>query len=90
MESISKWYRQVFYKMDLQSAFEVLTHYQTVFWIMLIGYITHWLPEKNKNQIEVIYNNSPFALKIVVGVVVGVLCYQVFSSDIQPFIYFQF
>lgn len=90
MESISKWYRQVFYKMDLQSAFEVLTHYQTVFWIMLIGYIIHWLPEKNKNQIEMIYNNSPFALKIVMGVVVGVLCYQVFSSDIQPFIYFQF
>ena len=57
---------------------------------MLIGYITHWLPETTKLQIEQLYGKSPISVKIGITMVVGVLCYQAFSADFQPFIYFQF
>ncbi len=90
MEHISKWYYQVANRMDLQSALTILTHYQAVFWVMLIGYITHWLPQTTKNKMETLYNNSPVPVKIAFGAFVGVLCYQAFSTNFQPFIYFQF
>jgi len=90
MESISKWYQQVFYQFDLQSAWDIIMHYKIVFIIMLIGFISHWLPETIKSKIEQGYNNSPIIAKIIIAFFVGIACYQVFSSDMQAFIYFQF
>ncbi len=90
MESISKWYQQVFYQFDLQSAWDIMMHYKIVFIIMLIGFISHWLPETIKSKIEQGYNNSPIIAKIIIAFFVGIACYQVFSSDMQAFIYFQF
>lgn len=90
MEHIAKWYDQVWNRMDIQSALDILIHYQAVFWVMLIGYITHWLPQKTKDKMESLYNNSPVAVKIVFAAFIGILCYQAFSTDFQPFIYFQF
>ena len=90
MEHISKWYFQVWNRFDLQSALDILTHYQAVFWVMLLGYITHWLPQTTKNVMESLYSNSPAFIKVIFAAVIGLLCYQAFSSDFQPFIYFQF
>jgi len=90
MEHIEKWYLQVANNMDWAHAWDILAHYHLVFWVMLIGFITHWLPESSKAYIEKAYSQSPIPIKIVITMVVGVLCYQAFSADFQPFIYFQF
>ncbi len=90
MEHIEKWFLQVLYNMDWTHAWDILLHYQLVFWVMLIGYITHWLPEKSKQSIENVYSKSPIAIKIIISMFVGVFCFQAFSADFQPFIYFQF
>ncbi len=90
MEHIEKWYLQVAYNMDWTHAWDILVHYHLVFWVMLIGFITHWLPESTKAYIEKGYSQSPIPIKIAITMVVGVLCYQAFSADFQPFIYFQF
>lgn len=90
MDHIERWYNQVIYHMDWYYARDILVHYQTVFWVMLIGYITHWLPSTTKIKIETVYANSPGVAKVVVGSAVGIICYQAFSTDFQPFIYFQF
>lgn len=90
MEHISKWYRQVANHMDWGNALAIVSHYQMVFWVMLIGYITHWLPSSIKGKITDFYALSPLPIKVIAAVVVGVLCYQAFSTDFQPFIYFQF
>lgn len=90
MDHIARWYRQVAYHMDWQYALDILAHYQMVFWVMLLGYVTHWLPQTTKMRIEAIYANSPIVMKIVVATGTGILCFQAFSSDFQPFIYFQF
>ncbi|MDW5289864.1 MBOAT family O-acyltransferase [Formosa sp. PL04] len=90
MGHISRWYSQVANNMDWTHAVDVLVHYQSVFWIMLIGYVTHWIPERLKDNIEALYSKSPVFIKITLAVFTGIICYQAFSSDFQPFIYFQF
>lgn len=90
MSHIQKWYHQVRTNMDWQHAWDILVHYQMVFWVMLLGYVTHWLPASAKSWMEEVYGKSPAPLKVGAAVVVGVICYQAFSTDFQPFIYFQF
>ncbi len=90
MDHISRWYNQVAYHMDWHYAWDILVHYQMVFWVMLLGYVTHWLPESTKASIEGLYAKSPVPVKIALAAIVGVLCFQAFSTDFQPFIYFQF
>ena len=90
MSHISRWYSQVANNMDWAHALDILTHYQAVFWVMAIGYITHWLPKTLKNSIEALYSKSPVFVKITCAIFIGVICYQAFSSNFQPFIYFQF
>ncbi|CEN32524.1 MBOAT family O-acyltransferase [Capnocytophaga cynodegmi] len=90
MESISQWFDQVNNNMGWDSAWQVLTHYQDVFFIMLIGYITHWLPQKWKDAVEHIFSESHIAVKGAIAVVVVIICYQAYSADLHPFIYFQF
>ncbi|MCK7590582.1 MBOAT family protein [Subsaxibacter sp. CAU 1640] len=90
MDHIARWYNQVAYHMDWHYAWDIIVHYQMVFWVMLIGYVTHWLPQTTKDTIEGWYAKSPIPVKIGVAAVTGILCYQAFSTDFQPFIYFQF
>lgn len=90
MDHINRWYKQVAHNMDWQHAWEIVVHYQAVFWVMLLGYVTHWLPQTWKDWMENVYGKSPMALKVGFASVVGVICYQAFSTDFQPFIYFQF
>lgn len=90
MDHIARWYKQVAYHMDWHYAWDILVHYQLVFGVMLLGYITHWLPQTIKDKIEGIYAKSPGIAKILIAASVGIICYQAFSTDFQPFIYFQF
>jgi D-alanyl-lipoteichoic acid acyltransferase DltB (MBOAT superfamily) len=90
MEHISAWYRQVYYNIGWDSALRVLYEYRVVFGVMLVGYITHWLPVRLKSRIEGLYGRSPLTVKVIVAVLTGVLCYQAYSASFQPFIYFQF
>lgn len=90
MDHISRWYKQVAFHMDWHYAWDILVHYQLVFWVMLLGYVTHWLPQTTKAKIEAIYANSPGFAKVIIAACVGIICYQAFSTDFQPFIYFQF
>ena len=90
MDHIDRFYKQVATNMDLQNALIVLWEYRAVFIMMLIGYITHWLPYSLKDKIQLHFVNSHIVIKGIVAVVVSVLCYQTYASDFQPFIYFQF
>jgi len=90
MEHISKQYHQICYNMDIDSALQLLIEYKSVFIIMLLGYIAHWLPYKLKERAQQLFIDSHFTLKITVVIVVSILCYQTYAADFQPFIYFQF
>ncbi len=90
MGHISKQYHQICYNMDLNNALHLLTEYKSVFIIMSIGYIAHWLPYRLKNTVQLLFINSHFVIKTQIAVLISIICYQTYAADFQPFIYFQF
>jgi len=57
---------------------------------MLFGFIIHWVSENRKEKIANWFINSPIWLQTVISVIVVIIVYQSISSNMQPFIYFQF
>ena len=90
MESINLWFAQVTNNMSWDTATEVIRHNNIPLGVILIGYITHWLPQHWKDYVEHVFAESHYAVKIAIALVVVLICYQAYSTDIQPFIYFQF
>ncbi|WP_024770722.1 MBOAT family O-acyltransferase [Aquimarina macrocephali] len=90
MDHIDRFYQQVVTNMDWQNALAVLWEYRIVFIVMLLGYITHWLPYRTKSWIETVFIKSNMLVKAVVVIAVAIVCYQTYAADFQPFIYFQF
>ncbi len=90
MDHIERFYQQVMTNMDWQNALVVLWEYRVVFIVMLIGYITHWLPYKTKDWALDLFIKSNILIKALVAIVVAIICYQTYAADFQPFIYFQF
>ena len=67
-----------------------ITGYQNVLLVMLMGYILHFMPKNIELNAQNWVARMPLAAKVAVMAAVVVLVIQVKSSDIQPFIYFQF
>ena len=68
----------------------VLSTYQSVFWVMLGGYIVHWLPQTIKDKWQEWFTNTPMILQVVSVAIIVVLMYQAVSDTFKPFVYFQF
>lgn len=69
---------------------EVIDHYAKVFYVMYVGLIVHWAPQWMKDKVIDGFVALPLPVKTLVTVVVIFLVYQAISSELQPFIYFQF
>ncbi len=69
---------------------QVLVAYKWVFLVMAFGFFVHWLSENLKEKITDWFIGTPLWLKAVISAVVVILVYQSITSDMQPFIYFQF
>lgn len=90
MDHIDRFYQAVMTNMDWGNALAVLWEYRIVFIVMLIGYITHWLPYKTKDWILDQFIKSHIIIKGFIATIVAIICYQTYAADFQPFIYFQF
>lgn len=90
MDHIQRFYEQVTTNMDWQNALIVLWEYRMVFVVMLLGYVTHWLPYSTKDWIENLFIKSNMIIKTLAVMIVAIICYQTYAADFQPFIYFQF
>ncbi|WP_027395391.1 MBOAT family O-acyltransferase [Aquimarina latercula] len=90
MDHINRFYQAIMTNMDWTNALVVLWEYRIVFIVMLLGYITHWLPYKTKDWILDQFIKSNVIVKGIIAVIVAVICYQTYAADFQPFIYFQF
>ncbi|WP_299438081.1 MBOAT family O-acyltransferase [uncultured Aquimarina sp.] len=90
MDHIDRFYQSIMTNMDWTNALIVLWEYRVVFIVMLIGYITHWLPYKTKNWLLDQFVKSNIVIKGLIATIVAIICYQTYAADFQPFIYFQF
>lgn len=69
---------------------QVVTGYWVVFAIMLFGYVTHFVPDAFQERcVRVLQRGSVVLCALLIAAVIY-LVIQVKSSEIQPFIYFQF
>ncbi|MEJ6616538.1 MAG: MBOAT family O-acyltransferase [Crocinitomicaceae bacterium] len=69
---------------------KVLATYDKVFWVMLVGFIIHWLPDNIKGLWEKAYTALPIPLQAVSVVIIVVLMYQALGAEQPPFVYLQF
>ena len=83
---------QIWYNFDLNSeTFNILmTGFDTALYVMIFGYILHWLPSKTKLFGEKLFTRMPMILQSIVVAIIIICIYQAFSDTFKPFVYFQF
>ena len=90
LNQIGSGLKQIFVKFNFEEVMFVVTEYSGVLWMMLIGYIIHWLPSSLKTWYRQTFVNTPAWAQVLVCFIGVFIIYQFFSAEKQPFIYFQF
>ncbi len=70
--------------------FDIISAYGTVFSLFVIGMIIHWLPDNLKRRYRIMFAKLPIPVIGVIVVFAIFVAYQFVSSEMKPFIYFQF
>lgn len=68
----------------------IISTYNSVFILFIIGMIIHWLPAKWKQWYRLQFAHLPIWGMLLICVIAVFLAYQFVTADMQPFIYFQF
>ncbi len=81
---------QIVYSFDANLFVPVITGYKNVFLLIALGYLLHLTPRRIDLKLETALTKSPLIVKSLLLALVIWLVIQTKSSEIQPFIYFQF
>ena len=73
---------------DIPTFLKVISTYQVVFIIMVVGFIFHWLPKRIKAIYEDFFANLPMYLQAVSVAIIVLLIYQAVSDESRGFVYF--
>lgn len=73
-----------------QNWWSVIAGYQNVAIVMLIGFLWHFIPQKWQDQQLLFFHRIPVVGKVVLFAVTIWIISATASSEVQPFIYFQF
>lgn len=82
--------RQIFTSFYPELFVQLVEGYWKVFVLMGIGYVLHWCPDSWQNACSRGMTRMPLVGQALILIALIFLVIQVKSSDIQPFIYFQF
>lgn len=69
---------------------KIIDGYKFVLFIILVGYLIHWIPERMKEKYRNWFSSLNYWGMGGVAVAVVLIMYQFMSGEMQPFIYFQF
>jgi D-alanyl-lipoteichoic acid acyltransferase DltB (MBOAT superfamily) len=69
---------------------QFIAGYKGVFFLLIVGYIIHFIPKRIDNQLKQIVISSPLVLQALYLIIAIFIVVQVKSAGIVPFIYFQF
>lgn len=90
MEVAGQMIQQIISNFHPEIALQFLAGYKFVVGLMLLGYLTHFIGKQSIQRVQNVLMRTPFVLQALLLVVVIFVLLQVRSSEIQPFIYFQF
>ncbi|NUM32025.1 MAG: MBOAT family protein [Bacteroidetes bacterium] len=81
---------RIFNNINIADILLKIKSYWKVFSFIAIGFVLHFIPKAFKMQTENYFSGLPFYLKILIVAIIIFAAFQVASSKVQPFIYFQF
>jgi D-alanyl-lipoteichoic acid acyltransferase DltB (MBOAT superfamily) len=82
--------KQIFTFFHAELFVSLVKSYPEVFALMFLGYVLHFAPARMEKSCERFVTQMPLLWKALAIVAVIILVIQMKSSEIQPFIYFQF
>ena len=89
-EGVGVMIKQMFTKFNPSVLPDVFVGYKYVFLLMAFALLTHWIPDSwQRHCVNVLQKGGVLLSAIAITIVIFIIM-QVKSSDIQPFIYFQF
>ncbi len=90
MQTVGAMLTQIFTAFHSEIISDYILGYPLVSLLMLTGFVLHFTSRKTEQKVENLVIRSPFILKLVYLSLIIFLVIQIKSSEIQPFIYFQF
>lgn len=75
---------------DMSQWWTIISSYSTIMWVMLFGFAWHFVPESIQAKQLRLFHKFPLVVKAVILAAVIWLISATASSEVQPFIYFQF
>jgi len=90
MQHVGIMFKQIFTSFNASILADFAKAYPMIIALLIVAYGVHWLPASFKEWYRGVFIKSPLWLKMLIVVLVIVVLYQAKSSNIQPFIYFQF
>ena len=90
MQSAGLMLHQIFSAFNSELIPQVVTGYSGAFLLIAIGYLLHAVPDRGDHWLRGVITRAPMGLQVGMLVCMIWLVMQIKSSDIQPFIYFQF
>ena len=82
--------KQIFTSFHFEIVQQVIAAYKWIFLLMVIGFSIHFLSDSFKMKLKEITNQTPLLVKLSMLIAAIVFIGQIKSSEVQPFIYFQF
>jgi hypothetical protein len=90
MDIVNEIYDRIGNHFSLYLLWDVIVGYKAVLLTVLFGYLIHWIPESFKEKYRTIFAGLPIPAMVTACSLIIFLLYQIMSSEMQPFIYFQF
>jgi D-alanyl-lipoteichoic acid acyltransferase DltB (MBOAT superfamily) len=90
MTVVSSMLKQITTSFHPEIFADFIKGYPYIFMLMIIGYILHFIPSDIELTAQQFVVKSPFVFKVAYLLVIVFIVIQIKSSEIQPFIYFQF
>ena len=90
MNSAYMMIKQITENFSPGSYMTVLPAYSSVFLLMIVGYIIHFLPESIKESYRGLFIRIPLIAQLAVIMLVAILLFQMRTTEVMPFIYFRF
>lgn len=90
MDSAGIMIKQIFENFPPGSYMTVLPAYSSVFLLMFLGYVIHFLPESIKEAYRGLFIRIPLFAQLVIIMMIAIVLYQMRTTEVMPFIYFRF
>ncbi|HYG00798.1 MAG TPA: MBOAT family protein [Chryseosolibacter sp.] len=90
IDSAFEMIEQVYSNFSINVFFQMIVGYKEIMFLMLIGYLIHFVPDRYELQFQEKVSKAPLIMKAVYLFVTIMIVIQVKSAEVQPFIYFQF